>query len=407
MIRAVPQTQLNTLFKIRNQITRLNQATAFATKYTDIPINANSCYVKYTSKKSMYQMLKSDSVYMFCSELSNDKTENKMLSIAKISDTYISCFYNNNLSISPPLRNSSDIYSQWMSYCQDGGASFEFYFGQDFFDKIHNINQCKTDDINKNFDEFFGKMDSVSKRQFLYSLVTNNASDDSDYILYPNFPFQVQYYENTINDVNNIIVSAFHKLVKDYDLSESYIIPYLKHSGFVQESEARLAFVNENNCLSDCIKFMDSGDGTMIPYIEVKFGNTDLLRAPCNFVEQHDGETLEEAVERYLIARNSSNIFKNNPKYPIIIPQGRDQEEVYNAVEKVLNRLSEGRAQRNKPKIICQGHLPITKITLAPTEDRAEQKKKMEIFCKSKYWLRNVEIVESTIPYNTKNSNHV
>lgn len=406
MIRAIPQTQLNNLFKVRNHIIRLNQANAFAREYTDIPINANSHYVKYTAKKSMYKMLKSDSLFMFCSELSNDKTENKMLSIAKPSDTYISCFYNNNPSFSTPLRNSSDIFSQWMSYCQDGGASFEFYFGQDFLGKINGIDNFETGERDKKIDAFFSTMDSVKKRQFLYSLVTNNASNDSDYILYPNFPFQVQYYENTINDVDNIS-SVFKQLVKDYKLRESYIVPYLKHSGFIQESEARLAFVNENNCLSDCIKFMESGDGTMIPYIEVKFGNTDLLSSPCNFVEQSEDETLEEAVEKYLKARNKSNIFINNAKIPIIIPQGRDQEEVYNSVEKVVERLSKSGGQRNKPKIICQGHLPITKITLAPTEDRAEQKKKMEIFCKSKYWLRNVEIVESTIPYNTKNSNHI
>lgn len=406
MIRAIPQTQLKNLFKVRNHIILLNRVQAFARKYTDIPINANSHYVKYTSKKSMYEMLKSDSLFMFCSELSNDKTENKMLHIDKPSDTYISCFYNNNPSFSTPLRNSSDIFSQWMSYCPDGGASFEFYFGQDFFGKINSIDKSKPKEYDDAIDEFFSDMDIINKRQFLYSLVTNNASNDSDYILYPNFPFQVQYYENTINDVDSI-ASTFKQLVKDYKLRESYIVPYLKHSGFIQESEARLAFVNENNCLSNCIKFMESGDGTMIPYIEVKFGDTDLLNSPCNFVEQQEDETLEGAVERHLKARNASNILRNNAKIPIIIPQGRDQEDVYNVVERVLDELSKGRSQQNKPKIICQGHLPITKITLAPTEDRTEQKKKMEIFCKSKYWMRNVEIVESTIPYNTKNSNHI
>ena len=56
--------------------------------------------------------------------------------------------------------------------------------------------------------------------------------------------------------------------------------------------------------------------------------------------------------------------------------------------------------------IICQGHLPITKITLAPTSDKELLKKKLEIFCKSKYWLRNVEICTSKLPYNMININH-
>lgn len=395
MIRRIPEKQMIEMFKVRNQISKLNASKAFLKKYVDVPVNANSTYVKYTNKNSMYKMLESDSLFMFCSELSNDKTENKMLDIAQRKDTYISCFYNYNYSLDDALENSSDVLSQWMSYCNSGGAAFEFYFGQDFFGRINS----KKDDYDKAVDEFFDNIDINEKNRYCYSLMTKDPADDSDFILYPNFPFQLQYYENTINDSDSVAL-AFESIKDKYEIKDSDILPYLKHSGFVQESEARLAFVNDDDCLSDCIKFIEAKDGTRIPYIDVKFGNNDLSKLPCDFVYIPAGKTLEEAICEKLKKRKK---FMNNPKFPIIIPQGRDQEEIYNKVEKATKKLF---GDNVKPKIICQGHLPITKITLAPTQDRTEQCKKLEIFCKSKYWLRNVEIVESQIPYNTNNSNH-
>lgn len=407
MIRKMSNKLLITLFQIRKEISKLNKSKAFIREYKEIPINAKSTYVQYRSKDSMYKILESDSLFMFCSELSNDKTENKMLHVDEASDVYISCFYNGNSVSSEPREDSSDVLSQWTSYCADGGAAFEYYFRQDFLSEINNIviDRSKTQAPENELEVFFKKLDTINQRQFLYSIVTSNAVDDSDFVLYPNFPFQIQYYENTINDTDSIALT-FQQMFADYNITGNYVLPYFKHSGFVQESEARLAFVNDNNSLSDCIKFIKSSDGTMVPYIEVKFGNPDLLRSPCDFVHPAKGESLEAAIEQQLLKRNPKTIWKNTSKFPIIIPQGRDQEKIYNAVEKVINKLSGTKARQTKPKIICQGHLPITKITLAPTEDREQQKKKMEIFCKSKYWLRNVEIVESKIPYNTKNSNH-
>lgn len=398
MIRKIPEKQMIDMFKVRRQISNLNKSMAFLKEYYDIPINANSTYVKYTYKGSMYKMLESDTLFVFCSELSNDKTENKMLDAEKREDTYISCFYNYNYDMPDSLQNSSDVLSQWMSYCYGGGAAFEFYFGQDFFAPINP--EDVTGEYDKVVDNFFEGISDNEKNRFCYSLINSEAKDDSEFVLYPNFPFQLQYYENTVNDSDSVSL-AFKTIKKKYEeIDDCHILPYLKHSGFVQESEARLAFVNTDDCLSDCIKFIEASDGTRIPYIEVRFGNNDLSRLPCDFVKRRKDESLEEAVERKLKERNK---FMNNSKFPIIIPQGRNQEEIYNIVEKKAKSLF---GEGVKPKIICQGHLPITKITLAPTLDRTEQRKKMEIFCKSKYWLRNVEIVESQIPYNTNNSNH-
>ena len=400
MVREILDEQLIKMFKIRSDISKLNESVVFEEEFDNIYLNASSSYVKYTSMNTMYKMLESDSIFAFCSELSNDKTENKMLKVDASDDAYISCFYNSN-----PKNNqhyhlySGDVLSQWTSYCRDGGASFEFYFGQDLFDTLQST---ENQNINESIDNFFNNLSGTAKRQFMYSLMSANSAESSDFVLYPNFPFQVQYYENAEKDQSDSISLALNQVVNAYHVDITKVLPYIKHSGFVQESEARLVFINEDDRLSDCIKFLTSGDGSKIPYIEVKFGNNDLLNNPCEFVKISKKEALCDAIERKI--RNSEKVF--GPKFPIVIPQGRDQENIYNEVEKIINVLWHGESSINKPPIICQGHLPITKIILAPTEDRSEQRKKMEIFCKSKYWLRNVKILESKIPYNTNNLNH-
>lgn len=375
-------------------------------KYKKVPTNANTEYVKYAPKSTMYSMLESDSLYLFCSELSNDRTENRMIHLNKPQDTYITCFYhNNNFQNNSEPHNSSDVYSQWMSYCREGGAAFEFYFGQDFID----IAQIKNSE--EKYDEILKK----SPRIFDFSLICSNPKDSSDFIKYYTYPFRVQYFDNAVFSESteengkidldsNSFVLQIKDLAKDQKIGLEYVAPYFKHSGFVQESEARLAVIDMDNRLSQCINYMNKNDGTRIPYIILKFGDLDDLNRPCVFngFDNYDSKSLQDKIQEFI---KSIPRWKRNKNHPIIIPQGRNQEEVYNIFEKIIE-LEESQNKGNF-RIICQGHLPIVKITLAPTQDRKEQKKMMEIFCKSKYWLRRVEICESDIPYNTQNNNHI
>lgn len=367
--------------------------------YNQIDIGVNTKYVKYSGKKHMYDILESDELLMFCSELSNDVTENKILSGVKREDIYISCFYHtnsNNTNDIPP----SDVYSQWMSYCSDGGASFEFYFFQDVIGEM--IRKHKHD-----FENVVKEASSINKNIFNYSILVNEESGACDYIKYPQYPFQIQYFKTDSSNIMktnlNLTNHTFFQSLKMHGIPLSKITPYLKDSGFIQESEARLAFVDENGYLSNCIKFFESNGGR-IPYISVKFGNIDDDLHPCGFLDPYAGKTLDEKAQSFFKTVTPA---KYNSMVPIVIPQGHDQESVYNAIEKELKKYnSKYTSSPLKISVICQGHLPITKITLAPTQDRNEQKKMMEIYCKSKYWLRNVEICSSVLPYNTKNLNH-
>lgn len=391
MIKKIEDRTLEQMFYVRKIVDDCSNGVLFC-EYPSQNITANSSFVKYTSIDTQYKILDSDSLFVFCSELSNDLSENKAIRNVVPQDTYISSFY----LIDRTKYNASDVYSQWMSYCKMGGVAFEFYFGQDIIGNSEKLNEKEYSDHIK---KCIQNAKPYKLNSFNYSLVCNDAKDDSDYYLYPNFPFQVQYYDNLgQNDKLPI-----NEIIKVSNVTAEELLPFFKHSGFVQESEARLAFININNRLSKCIKFIDKSDGTKIPYIEVKFGDSDNNRKPCDYIKITGDTTIEDAIIQDF---KSKSIFSFIQQKPIIIPQGRNQEEIYNIVESVLNKLDSNLLKQHKVNIICQGHLPITKITVAPTNDRHEQKKMLEIYCKSKYWLRNVEICESQIPYNTVNNNH-
>lgn len=88
----------------------------------------------------------------------------------------------------------------------------------------------------------------------------------------------------------------------------------------------------------------------------------------------------------------------------IWIPEGSNQESIFNEVNKKVqeyNHNSLGDADKSYIDIYCKGHLPIKKITISPMYGQQRVKEQDKRYCYSKYWLRNVEVVCSEIPYVT------
>ena len=50
-------------------------------------------------------------------------------------------------------------------------------------------------------------------------------------------------------------------------------------------------------------------------------------------------------------------------------------------------------------KVYCNGQLPIDKIIVSPTYDRERKREEIKRFCMSKYWLNEVDVEVSKIPY--------
>lgn len=82
----------------------------------------------------------------------------------------------------------------------------------------------------------------------------------------------------------------------------------------------------------------------------------------------------------------------------IIISDCKNQERIFTALHDALHEKYGDEA----PKIWCEGHLPIRSITVGPNQDSARVRESIEHYCKHKaYWLMDVEIRNSSIPYRS------
>ena len=333
----------------------------------------------YTSIEKLFCILEGDSFWASRSRFSNDSTEGEILGEEWINqehyygDNYIVCFCGEN-----------DKLSQWRGYCPNGGASIGFKF---ISESTYTI--CKSGTIEpKNNMELYKN----SPLPVIYCRTDPYAENDSG--IY-------DAKENLQNSWKEIEQLRPEKNNGPYKIGLQDIVPYLKSGYFIEESEYRLMFDNSNGELEDYIQFRTLADGTKIPYIIVKCGN--LLR------EDH-------SLKRYFSEEKIGETFKNHinsrMREPIVIPAGKDQKDICREFTKLFNQhkfdrannpMLENRWRINPLRIICEGHLPIISITVSPSPKQKYIKEVIERFCKSKYWLQNVEINCSNIPYINPN----
>lgn len=298
-------------------------------------------YYHYTSLANVYNVLDGDSFWGSNARFSNDDTELQQFDSLKYLDDYIICFC-----------GVGDQLSQWRGYCHDGGASLKL-----------NINRMEK-----------------------YSVLHADYEESGKYELIENRPLPVVYVnENSKSLVEREKINDLIKKSDRYNsLTPEDILPYLKNSLFYEEKESRLVFQNEDSRLSRCIRFRTLPNGTKVPYIIVKFGDVGKQKIKCKVNPQiYDADKFEQLCEE---------------RGKIYIDPGYNQEQVFNDI---YNRLCEYRKKSEvitKIPIICEGHLPVENITISPMPDAKRQAEQMQRFCRSKYWLKNVEVSVSKIP---------
>lgn len=303
-------------------------------------------FYHYTSLSKLFNILESDSFWASNIRFSNDETEVKLLNDDR-HDDYVICFC-----------EKGDQLSQWRGYCAEGGAAIGLHIG----------------------------------RYQLYSVLQADYDTSGAYMIYENAPIPVLYVQPRIlsEDRNNTELDACVDYVnRRCRKSEEYkylVSLYIKNSLFYEELESRLAFMNKAEVLSKHIKFRNLDNGIKVPYIVVKHGDVKRMTANCRTnPDDYDEKRLQEEYD----AHNE-----------IWIDEGRDQETIfYEIFERVKTFLSKNEYDEDAIKIFCKGHLPIDEIIVAPTADRARVAEQIERFCRSKYWLKNVTVKESVIPY--------
>jgi hypothetical protein len=307
----------------------------------------------YTSLPILFDILESDSLWLSGLRFSNDSTEEKLLGDRLDDHNY----HGDNFVFC--VADEHDLLSQWRGYCLNGGASIGLDIGRE-----HKYSVLYDDfDITKKHID----IDSIA----LPVLYLPNISD------------------NIIENVDLIIRTIKNKL-KGYSPNTSTLclnnfVPYIKHNSFSEEKEWRLLISNTNGELSKCVRFRRLKNGTKIPYIVVKCGCVDESHE-CNL------ELSEEKIKEII----------NSRKFPksIFIPSCDNQNELCNLVRKHIREDKNLiKKMKGNIRVFCEGHLPIKSITIAPMFDQNRVKEQVSRFCQSKYWLRDVDIRVSTIPY--------
>lgn len=298
----------------------------------------------YAPLDTIFKILETDSIRLTNSRFSNDESEEKMLgqdwenNENYNADNYIFC-----------VCDEGDQLSQWRGYCPNGGASIGL------------------------------SVDAVNDYSILF------ADSSIECISTVNRAIPVIYADPNNCDITyKRIKNKLDELSSDIDITD--VIPYIKNDRFDEEKESRIVFSNIDNDYDNCIRFREADNKIQIPYILVKFGHTekDIVPATFNFSDS--------AIEKFI----------NNRRNPIeiIIPQGKNQEKIYKAVKEKYRKMREKDSKGNpKVYIFCEGHLPIKRIYVSPTYDRERTVESITRFCKSRYWLSEVEVKASDIPF--------
>jgi hypothetical protein len=311
----------------------------------------------YTSLFTLFDILESDSFWLSGIRFSNDASEEKILGQAWLDEQK---YHGDNFILC--LCSEGDSLSQWRGYCPAGGASIGLYTKGL---RTHSV-------LNTDFDSVRKHKDVESVPVPVIYLFSKNSSDDE------------QDPRLAAHDIMRKIEKLIGTNSSKYPLlSETDFVPFLKHKAFHEEKEHRIVISNSNEELSKCIRFRKLKNGTKVPYIVIKNG--------C--VEESHENSLNISDEK--LQELAGNLRINT--VPVVLPVCSNQNELYFEMKKYIDKKAPKGITR-KP-IICDGHLPIRHIKIAPMVDQKRTVEQVKRFCQSKYWLRDVRVYPSNIPY--------
>lgn len=314
--------------------------------------NSNNILCHYTSLPALFSILESDSLWATATRFSNDSSEEQIFSDTAYYKTIQSNIQMDNFLIC--VSQNTDCLSQWRGYCANGGGAIELDLMQ----------PCQ------------------------YSVLYANYETSSQFKLVTNAPLRMLYVPQN-HALHEEIMQMLQKASNPKGLPIMHeLLPYFKNESFREEGEWRLLFENTTNQFSPCVRFRTLRNGVKVPYLVVKCGNISDNLSQCAFdIRSYD---------------DNDTLLKQKELHQLIeIPQGNNQESIYYELKQIIHThmTRSGQPKYKYPRIICAGHLPVRRIILAPTYDRERLREEIQRFCRSIYWLQDVEVVSSKIPY--------
>jgi len=315
-----------------------------------IKINANRKIIPhlyhYTSLGTFHDIANNGEFWAHNTRFSNDYSEERIFpvefreSISCDTDNYFIC-----------LINDGDSLSMWRGYCPDGGVSVEMVFPHP--DKLS------------------------------FSIV---EQDNSGFVKMKSNVLPIGYL------AKERVLSLFSALKKDNNIE---YLPLIKYDWFKEEKEFRILLINEGN-LDKCVFERKIEKGTYVPYIKVKFD--DCSQASNTITDTLSSLSFADLKNNEI---NSKVIYYYGTHY-LFVPAGKQQKSAYYNLSKIIKEGTKiTKNRRDNITLLCEGYPPITKITVAPMIDQERVVEQIEHFCKSRYWLSNVPVVASQIPYVT------
>lgn len=402
---------------------------------------SNECHgdfllYQYRTFEGFWSIVQSDSLWLTNARFSNDEEE-QTLGLKKIDsilrhlsvedtvlnecrklycDAYISCFC-----------KECDCLSQWRGYAHNGGVAIGFDFERDakfsiLASGVSSATEVKTKSQRVVRDALVRDVEYINLSESLSEQDIKSKIDDWGIC------------KIDLGNGNASLDEAVSKKLADS-------IPYIKHAGFKEEHEKRLVFTNNDRGLDACLRYRKSESAAIqIPYIvaccgdplldarecvvRTSFSDISLIadlqnaldkgnvqccsplvfdclcRAEPDVVEKTDEVCFGCSrkgnfdIEQRTAACKGSDIYAlRADDHDIYISQGKNQKQICEVVRRWLAERKDTR------KVWCEGHLPIRKIVIGPCPNKAEVEESISYYCKHTYWLQDVEIVVSQIPY--------
>lgn len=384
-------------------------------------------FYHYTSLKTLWAILDSESLRATQARFSNDSEEIKKGAhiLAEICRSFEKQGESNSLRAHAERLQTEDgadidcyivcfcgrddILSQWRGYCRQDGVSIGFAFDQTkpqfyFADEPTDSQQAHEIQL---YPVWYVKEPDSRASEENSSGMTITKEDLS------------RELEEKIKEIDELVDEATGKAFIDST------IPLIKHAGFCEENEYRLLISNTHSeyrgtppfPLDLYVKYTDENN-TKRPYITISFGKRQSTRASdtikiklcglsinaerelCRLLEhksKHSTCSAEKSMPKYQFEGVAGN-FDKNPQ--IVIGQTEDsvQKEVFESIDRILTADKAGLFKN--VNLWCDGHLPIRSIRVSPCENQQEVIESIKHYCTHhKFWMKYVKVLGSNTPY--------
>lgn len=337
------------------------------------------------------------------------------IDILELNEDYIICFC-----------AQDDKLSQWRGYAPEGGVSIGF----DFHTAVPFYVLEKDEDVTKRNSPTGYRTKYVQIGRVCYLRPRKDEEGD-------------EYYQDCAGTIGCPVglTDISEKNAKECREFIGKHASYIKHAGFCEEDESRLVFRNVKGYFSECVRYKEAGkDGSRQPYIVVCAGNPEYNRKEsvvriCIKADQIETQRIlnclraklgSTAVDdcrctttqndktdsfcfgctrrrwkgtsvtepcRHQRATTGAQWGLHKDENSIIISQGNNQESVFEIVHETVREMG------LQIPIWCEGHLPIRSITIGPCIHQKEVEESIRHYCRHTYWLRDVKIKSSNIPF--------